>query len=575
MQVKQLKINNYRNLHQQKVSFADQCNFIVGENNLGKSNLLNLLQIIFTNRAFKPEDFTDTTKPIEIELQLKLEEIEVGHFEDLFDTTDYHLINIRCQQISSDDNLEFYHSETNTFIQPPVIRTINFISYDSLRNPISEINFDKGKGVGKFLTNLVGSYLKEKSLTDKDFISEEKLNDLLANINTRISKVRAFNEFKIKATPETNLENLLPKIIALKDEKGDPLTKSGYGVQFLILITLSILERIQSIKAQRQERGIFEDETTHKKFISLVIGLDEPEIHLHPYMQRSLVKYLNGIISNSNSDFQQLVKELFQIDGFCGQILIASHSPNILLNDYRQVIRLYPKGGKTTIISGTEVQLEEKLAKRLHMHFPHIKEAFFSRCVLFVEGDSEESGFSEFAKKMDIDLDELGISVIQSRGGEIAAIKTLVELARKFDIPAVGIGDKDANDPATISQPIFVTNLRDYEEELVSLIDRGGENFLNQIVTEFDGADATVQANSLNKQAVKTYKITTTDFTSELKLSTIPKADVTSLKAFYLTWFAQNKSYPLGKLIGERIAAENIPSIYKTVISKAVELARI
>ena len=49
MQIKKLTIDNYRNLDGQNVSFADNCNFIVGENNLGKSNLLNLLQILFTN----------------------------------------------------------------------------------------------------------------------------------------------------------------------------------------------------------------------------------------------------------------------------------------------------------------------------------------------------------------------------------------------------------------------------------------------------------------------------------------------------------------------------------------------
>jgi recombinational DNA repair ATPase RecF len=53
MQIKKLVINNYRNLDGQKVSFADNCNFIVGENNPGKSNLLSIFQIIFTNRAFK------------------------------------------------------------------------------------------------------------------------------------------------------------------------------------------------------------------------------------------------------------------------------------------------------------------------------------------------------------------------------------------------------------------------------------------------------------------------------------------------------------------------------------------
>ncbi|WPV67115.1 ATP-dependent nuclease [Chitinophaga sp. LS1] len=572
MQIKKLVIKNYRNLDGQKVSFADNCNFIVGENNLGKSNLLSIFQIIFTNRAFKYEDFTDVSKPIEIGLQLKLEEIEIGHFEDLFDTDDYHLINIVCRQLTTDDNIEFYHLETNTFIVPMVVRCINYIHYDSLRNPLSEINFNKGRGVGRFMSNMILNYLEEKKLKDIDFVNEEKINEVLESINAKISKIKTFNDFKINASSENDLENLLSRIIVLKDEKGNSLDKTGYGVQFLLLITLSILERIQSIKNQGREKGIFEHDTDHTKYISLVIGLDEPEIHLHPYMQRSLVKYLNKIISSKNPEFQKLVKDLFDIDGFNGQIIIATHSPNILLNDYKQIIRLYPDNGLTKIKSGTDVSLEDKHSKRLHMHFPSIKEAFFSRCVIFVEGDSEESSFPSFAEKMSIDFDELGISVIQSRGGEVTAIKLLMELVSNFDIPSTGIGDRDNN--TTVTPPLYLTIKKDFEEELVSLIDVGRESFLNDLVKEFEGEDAVVQSNALNKYAVKSFKIITTEYTADLKLSTIPKSDTTNLKAFYLTWLSGKKSYPLGRLIGENITLSDIPAIYKTVILKAVELSK-
>lgn len=572
MQIKKIAINNYRNLDGQNVSFADNCNFIVGENNLGKTNLLNVFQILFTNRSFKYNDFTDILKPIEINLQIKLENIEIGHFEDLFDTNDYHLINITCRQLTTDDNIEFYHTETNTYIQPSVVRCINYIYYDSLRNPISEINFDRGKGVGKFLSNIVAKYLEEKQLTDKDFVNEQKINELLGSINSKISKIKSFNDFKITASSESDLENLLSRIIVLKDEKGESLTKSGYGVQFLILITLSILERIQSIKEQRKEKGIFEHETEHTKHISLIIGLDEPEIHLHPYMQRSLIKYLNNIILNKNSDFQQLVKELFDIDGFNGQIIIATHSPNILLNDYQQIIRLYPHNGGTKIKSGSEIVLDPQYSKHLYMQFPFIKEAFFSRCVIFVEGISEEGSFTPFASKMAIDFDDLGICVIQSRGGALKTIDLLMKLVSKFDIVSVGVADRDNNSP-TIA-PLYITSKKDFEEELVSLIDTGKETFLRNLVKDYEGEDAVVQANALNKYAVKAFKIRTTDFTSDLKLADIGITDVLSLKAFYLTWFSGKKSYPLGKLIGESIAVDDIPLVYKTAISTAVDLAK-
>lgn len=48
MRIKDISVENYRNLNSATITFDESCNFIVGENNLGKSNILNLLNIIFT-----------------------------------------------------------------------------------------------------------------------------------------------------------------------------------------------------------------------------------------------------------------------------------------------------------------------------------------------------------------------------------------------------------------------------------------------------------------------------------------------------------------------------------------------
>lgn len=572
MQISKAEINNYRNITKATISFDPECNFIVGENNIGKSNILYLFQIIFNHRAFRDSDFKDCSTPIEILLQLSLTDVEIGNFEDLFEATDYRKINITCRQISPEDNLEFFHTETGTYIRQSVLRNINYIHYDSLRNPVTEVNFDKSKGAGKFLTNIISSYLKEKGLKDADFLKEESINELLNDLNTKISKIKSFADFNINAYSDNNLENLLSKIVVLRDIKGDSLTRSGYGVQFLILIMLAILEKIQAILSQRGERGIFENEQDGTRHISLILGLDEPEIHLHPFMQRSLIKYLNDIITNCNSDFQKLIKELFSIDKFSGQIIIVTHSPNILLNNYKQIIRLFEENGTTNIISGSDIIIEKQLHKTLYRQFPFIKEAFFSRCIIFVEGDTEEACFPHFASKMLIDFDDHGICVIQSRGGGVNAIGLLMKLASKFLIPSVGIGDRDNN--SAVNAPLYITTKRDFEDELVCLVENGKESFLRDLVNDLEGANAVVQAQQVNNSAHKIYRVISTPITTDLQLSAISSTDKNLLKAFYLTWLSGKKSYLLGKLIGEKIELSDIPDIYKTVINDAVNRAK-
>lgn len=570
MIVKEIEINNYRNLDSCSIFFEDDCNFIVGENNIGKSNSLRLLNTLFNFRAFNYEDFTNLNNPLEIKVKLKLAEVEIGHFEDLFDIEDSSIINIKCIQLSPDDNLEFYHLETDTYILPSLIKNINYVYYDSIRNPISEISFDKGKGVGKFLVSLVRIYLKNKEQSSQDFIDESKLTDLLSDINSKIKKIKGFEEYGINAVIDEELERLLPNMIALKDFNGNLLNKSGYGIQFLILVTLSILEKIQFIIEKRGDRGIFENEENGDREISLLIGLDEPEIHLHPYMQRSLIKYLKSIVNNNNQNFKELIKELFGIDKINGQIIIATHSPSILLNDYKQIIRFYvDENLKTKIISGQELSLSPQHSNHLLLSFPFIKEAFFSKAVIFVEGVSEEGSFDTFSTNMNVNLDDLGIGVIQTKGGKIRTIEILVELASKFMIKAIGIGDRDNN--VSTAHPIYITNKRDFEDEIVYLLDIGKESKLRDLVIQYENKHAIVQFTKLNK-CIRTYSLNIAEYTQNLKLSDLPPTDLINLKAFYLAWFSNNKGYPLGKLISENLEASEIPLIYKTVITKAKEL---
>lgn len=578
MKIIKIEIKNYRNLDGVTVCFAEDCNFIVGENNLGKSNLLSLFNILFSSRSFRYEDFKDPDKPIEINLKLKLADIEIGHFQDLFDIDDYSIINISCRQINIDDNIEFYHTDTENYIQSSLVRCINYVYYDSLRNPISEINFDKGRGVGRFLKKLISRYLEENNITDKDFLEQQKINQLIEAINNKISKIKSFKEFDISATSDDDLESLLSKVVVLKDGQGESLTKAGYGIQFLILVTLSILEKIQQIKQQRKDRGIFEykqDGQEGTKSISLVLGLDEPEIHLHPYMQRSLIRYLNSVMNNKNREFGQLIKEIFDIDYFIGQIIVVTHSPNIILNDYKQIIRLYSDKGVVKVISGSQLNLDAQSSKHLYLNFPFIKEGFFSRCVIFVEGDSEYASLSHFAQKLSIEFDDLGICVIQSRGDK--SIPPLMKVAQDFGISSTGITDRDNGKNLSSILNLYQTKLKDFEEELVVLlIDSKKEYMLREILTSYDskGDQREMFVKPLNKYAFDKYRNVRVEYSESLKLSDIQLSNSVELKSYYLTWFSINKSYPLGKLIGETLSKDEIPPIYQTVIIKSQEFAK-
>ena len=129
--------------------------------------------------------------------------------------------------------------------------------------------------------------------------------------------------------------------------------------------------------------------------------IDEPEIHQHPYRQRNLMKKIEGLLNNSNQEFVDLLRDLFDVDGLSGQIFIATHSPNILLNDYKQFIRVYKDydANELRIVSGHNINLSDKLYKHLLHNYFYIKEAMFSKKIIFVEGDTENGAIPVFARR--------------------------------------------------------------------------------------------------------------------------------------------------------------------------------
>lgn len=57
MHISQIKeIKNYRNLSAQTISFDETINFFIGENNIGKTNVLELLNIFWGIGKFVESD---------------------------------------------------------------------------------------------------------------------------------------------------------------------------------------------------------------------------------------------------------------------------------------------------------------------------------------------------------------------------------------------------------------------------------------------------------------------------------------------------------------------------------------
>ena len=461
-----VEINNYRNLTGKIITFNDTLNFLIGENNIGKTNILELINICFAIGKFAETDFMDITLPIKIKFKVKYSNEEIGYFEDNFDVDDSNSITLVAMQDSVDERINYYHDTPNqTKISMATIRTMNILYYYAQRMPSKEVDFRKTSGSGKVLNYLIQHSLEQSEIQEKDILKKTKLKNIVKNVNRQIKKINTITGDSVSAYVDTEVDKLVCRLLGLGDESGRELSSLGEGVQYAFNILLQIIEIIYDVKTTRKPED-FEERLINrdgKKLFPLFLVLDEPEVHQHPYRQRSLIRKIKALIENNNQEFLNLLKDLFDIDGLTGQIFIATHSPNILLDNYRQ----YKSTGTNSqlkIVSGMNVVIDDKLYKHMLHNFIYLKEAMFSKCIIFVEGDTENGAIPVFAERMGLDMDERGIGVIKLDGAD--SVKRCMALYKSFGIKSIAIIDKDKKGSYGSEPDVYFTKANDYEEDV-------------------------------------------------------------------------------------------------------------
>ncbi len=582
MRIECVKVHNYRNIDGITVCFNPESNYIVGENNLGKSNLLALLGTVCNGKGFDDKDYADSEQPIEVELDIRLQTHEQGFFGDNFSPEDSLLLKIRYRQTIQDAYPTIVSADSNESIQPKLIRKINYLKYETTADPNKELRLDTQRGAGLLVSSIIERFITD-SETAPMFLNDAQVSSLTEFINQHLSKIRSFKEYSLKATVAPNAADMLTSLIYLSD--GDRrINATGSGVQYMAMASINILCQIMDI--YKSKSAPFADQLytddNGKKLLPLVFSVDEPEVHLHPYLQRSLIGYYKRILHNEDAEFVELLKLCFGIDGIAGQLIVVTHSTDALIGDYRNLIRFYKKEDKTEVVSGYALRpiahstnvgrIKTEDEKHLIMHFPEIKEAFYAKCAVLVEGETEYGCIHAFAEKVGVSLDDYGICVINARGE--GSIKPLRQLLSLFAVPSVAIYDGDVQAGHTPSEEEFFTQELCFEIEIVkTLVSKGKTALVRQIARNMSSNAETVELdlNFVGKYFDK-MGIDRTAYTSK-KLSDVDESDETEFGNMYSAWFMAKKGVLLGRIIGDMLTAELIPECYTKALKKAQEVA--
>ena len=547
MYIKWMHIENYRNLADVTLSFHNDINYFVGENAVGKSNFLDLLEIIMECHGFIESDFTDVNKPIRIDFEISLGEL---NFKSMYTADEGPTYRLRLEQVVQEVYPRLYRV-TDAEIEPMPLSMIRHALYVCHRDTSEQELFSIPSSIYVELGQLLQAYVSRLEMPTDDF--QREIVSLRKDLDPYCM---------------LNIQHLVE---VLSTSSAMERKYSADNVRLIMAVALKILAQIymKVSSATTNLESLLVYDAKGYKFLPIFISVDEPELHLSPYLQRAVLNYYRQIATNENEEFLALLRDIFKIDGLLGQLFVVTHSTDALVDDYRHIIRLYrDENNMVCAACGVTFNFPKEVEKHLIMHFPEAKEALYARCIIIVEGETEYGSFTGFGKKLGVDFDYFGICLINARGE--SSISKLQKLFNRFSIPTVALYDRDVEGKyAKAHSNIFYTQEICFEMDFVSyLLAMHKRSIMDAIIKDIIDDARPMVTKDMARRGYAKLGITKSQIVQRC-LSNISDRKLDDLHIYYFSWFYANKGVIVGRRISQFLDASMIPPAFIAVIERA------
>lgn len=547
MYIKWMHIENYRNLADVTLSFHNDINYFVGENAVGKSNFLDLLEIIMECNGFVESDFTDVNKPIRIDFEISLGEL---NYKSMYTADEGPTYRLRLEQVVQEVYPRLYRV-TDAEIEPMPLSMIRHALYVCHRDTSEQELFSIPSSIYVELGQLLQAYVSRLEMPTDDF--QREIVSLRKDLDPYCM---------------LNIQHLVE---VLSTSSAMERKYSADNVRLIMAVALKILAQIYmkvSSATTNLESLLVYDAKGHK-FLPIFISVDEPELHLSPYLQRAVLNYYRQIATNENEEFLALLRDIFKIDGLLGQLFVVTHSTDALVDDYRHIIRFYrDENNMVCAACGVTFNFPKEVEKHLIMHFPEAKEALYARCIIIVEGETEYGSFTGFGKKLGVDFDYFGICLINARGE--SSISKLQKLFNRFSIPTVALYDRDVEGKyAKAHSNIFYTEEICFEMDFVSyLLAMHKRSIMDAIIKDIIDDARPMVTKDMARRGYAKLGITKSQIVQRC-LPNISDRKLDDLHIYYFSWFYANKGVIVGRRISQFLDTSMIPPAFIAVIERA------
>lgn len=435
MQLKTLYIKGFRNFKEVKVNFNEH-SLMIGANDVGKTNLIYALRILL-DRSLSDYDY-ELAESDFFAYEDTHEIIIRAYFDDI---TEGCLLARLPGKISDDGKMvlqytaaidngkveyQFYCGKSDSEddlkdIDSPFYRKYLNLKYISSRREFwSYINKTKKE----LLLQAKGNRSTDIIEADDTLYSEieQKLQEVDSKI-PQLSYVKNATEQLNKELDKLSIHNREQQIVF--DTASTDVDRviqnvsvtSKYGDKKLIIGGEGRINQIYlSLWASQNQLTEISNEVS-------IICIEEPEAYLHPHQQREVATYLGRTLQ--------------------GQVILSSHSPYIVSEfSPNSIIRLYKQDTHDTSVAsdGCSKVIGEGVEDFGYRMSVIPAEAFFSDCVILVEGPSEMVFYKTLAKQIGIELDRLNISVLSVDG---VSFPTYMKILNAMQIYWISRTDND------------------------------------------------------------------------------------------------------------------------------------